>query len=486
MKTKVILASLGVLVIAVSVLVPAGANAFSVPSAHVAPNWGNGGGNTVGPNYTVTFQEVGLPAGTNWSVVVCITWWCADDYGAYFNTSSTSSITFAVPNGTYNYHVFPVNGNWSRPSRGSFTVNGTSPAPIQVNFGPPTYYTVTFTETGLAAGTQWAVFVYPTGSGWGCGSWFWTNGCCGAPAAAAPITSEHHGGGWGNDFNSSNTSTITFRLTNGTYNYTVLSVPGYSMLGASNGSLNISGKSPPTISVTFSALPTYTVTFVESGLPAGTNWTVYVSGAGQFGFATARVQGQGFWHHVHYEGTSSSTTITLSLTNGSYRYHVGWVPGYYSNDSWGRFNVSGASPPTISITFAAIPQFNISFNEMGLPGGTDWGLTISGVGGHFGGAPAEHIVIAHAARGVVSFSLPAGQYHVKVLKLSGWKAATNLPGSHFIVGGSSHTYTVSFSSSHQGSGHATSPRSDVMAGSASLAGAFSTFVSQVAGLAKLL
>jgi len=454
-RTTTLLAGMGVaVVLLLSALAIAGASANAAPSAHAAPAWGWGNNTTAGPNYTVTFQEVGLSTGTNWSVVVCITWWCADDSGAYFNTSNTSSMTFAVPNGTYNYHVFPVNGNWSVPSRGSFTVNGTAPAPITVNFGPPQFYTVTFSETGLPAGTVWSIFVVPSGSFGGCGNWNWGCGCGGNPSFAPAATPQHHhGGGWGNFFNSSNTSTITFRLTNGTYNYTILDVPGYSLLGVSNGSLNISGSSPATIDLTFSALPTYSVSFVETGLPNGTNWSVFVFGSGQFGSPTARGFGHGFWHHVHFEGSSSNTTITLALTNGSYRYHLGWVPGYYSNESFGRFNVSGGSPAPIAITFSPIPEYNVSFNESGLPGGTDWGITIVGVGGHYGASPAMHIVLAHAARGTVSFSLPAGHYHVKVLKLNGFKSAHNFLGSHFTVGGHALTFTVGFSPSHHGSTH---------------------------------
>jgi len=51
------------------------------------------------------------------------------------------------------------------------------------------------------------------------------------------------------------------------------------------------------------------VTFTESGLPSGTSWCVKVG-------STSRC--------------SSTATIAFSLGNGTYRYQVGAVTGYFS------------------------------------------------------------------------------------------------------------------------------------------------------------
>jgi hypothetical protein len=448
-------AIVGALLVVGSALVGFGAVAGASPSPAVGADWGQQN-NTTQPNYSVTFHEVGLPAKTNWSVVVCITWWCHDDWGASFNTSNTSSIGFSLPNGTYNYRVFPVNGNESNPDRGTFTVNGTSPAPITVSFVPPAQYTVTFTETGLPAGTNWSVFLYSTAPSGYCGYWGWWWGCGGhgddQPAAAAHGAWHHHGGR-GSGFETSNTSTITFQLTNGTYNYTAIPVSGYSIVGASNGSVNVSGAAPTPIAVTYSVLPTYTVTFVESGLPAGTNWTVDLLAFGGFGG----------WHHHHhgnlqfFTATSSGTTISFNLTNGTYHYRVGWVPGYYSNDSRGRFTVAGASPSTITINFTAIPEWNMSFSESGLPAGSDWGLIVSGVGGHHAGSPAMHVNVEHAGQRTVSFELPNGHYHFKLIPLHGWTGKPTEGKNRLVVAGSAKTTTIKFTPAGHGAKHGSSP-----------------------------
>ena len=63
--------------------------------------------------YTITFTESGLPSGTSWSVT----------FNNQTQTSSTDSITFTSPNGTYNYTIGSVSGYSSLPSSGTVTVN---------------------------------------------------------------------------------------------------------------------------------------------------------------------------------------------------------------------------------------------------------------------------------------------------------------------------------------------------------------------------
>jgi hypothetical protein len=417
--------------------------------------------NTSAPNYTVTFKEVGLPAGTNWSVVVCITWWCGDDDGASFNTSNSSTITFSLTNGSYHYRVLRVNGNESNPDRGEFTVNGSSPAAMVVNFRPPAEYDVTFTETGLPSGTDWSVRLYPTSFSGGCGDQGGGGGWWENDRPVAQVSDG--GGGFGHEhfFNTSNTSTITFEVTNGTYNYTVFNVTGFALLGAPSGSLNISGAAPATIGVVFSTLPVYAVTFFETGLPNGSNWSVFVVGSSDFGGPW----GDGGGHHHHHSererfgATSSTPDIVLNLTNGTYRYFVGWVDGYYSNDSRGSFVVAGEPTPTIAVNFTAIPEFNVSFSESGLPSGTDWGLTIAGVSGHHPGHRGVHISTEGAARGIVSFSLPSGRYHFRVLPLSGWAVTAGHGGHRLVVTDQSRTATISFAPSGHRASHAMAPAS---------------------------
>ena len=309
-------------------LVISGALAVTAAQTSLAPQ----DGQNSGPTYNVTFSETGLPSGTNWTVTVFHGW--SDGWGGWSHghrwlngwhrsfqseTSNNSTITFALTNGTYGYWVSQVPGFGANASWGWFQVNGTAPPTINVTFSPLVTYSVTFSETGLPAATNWSVTV--VGGGWELG---WCHG----------FQSE-----------TSNTSSITFELANGTYRYRVSPVPGYEA-NASWGWFQVNGTSPPTIDVTFTPLVTYAVTFNESGLPAGTNWTVAVFG-GQPGW------GQ-WWDSAFQSETSNTSMISFNLTNGTYAYWIEPVQGWNVTDDeqFGQFNVTGASPPEISVEFA--------------------------------------------------------------------------------------------------------------------------------------
>jgi hypothetical protein len=299
----------------------------------------NVSGATVGPiavtfaklvPYTVTFKETGLPAGTEWSVRLRGDDFGFDhgqgngferhDHGGSSVSSNNSTITFSLTNGSYSYRVHADGYFAENGSRGQFNVSGSGPS-IAVTFvsfsAPRPSYNVTFSESGLAAGTNWSVRIVG-----GFGGFFGFG--------------HHHVGETSN-------ATQTIALPNGSYRYEVENVAGYSIAdNGSQGTFNVSGGSPPTIHVVFDRLVPYTVTFTETGLPSGTNWSVV---AFEIGAPWGGGSGPVF-------GASNGTTITLSLTNGSYVYRVLHVDGFTAgNTSYGTFNVSGASPPTIGVTF---------------------------------------------------------------------------------------------------------------------------------------
>jgi hypothetical protein len=70
--------------------------------------------------YTVTFTETGLPSGGSWSVTL----------NGVTKSSTSSSISFTEPNGTYAYTIGAISGCSRSPPSGSVTVNG---APVAVN-----------------------------------------------------------------------------------------------------------------------------------------------------------------------------------------------------------------------------------------------------------------------------------------------------------------------------------------------------------------
>ncbi|MGC8681640.1 MAG: hypothetical protein ACP5TW_06370, partial [Thermoplasmata archaeon] len=96
---------------------------------------------------TITFIESGLPSGTKWYVNL--------SNGQSFSSTS-GTITFSEPNGTYSYTIATVNKNYApAQSIGTFTVNGANVS-MEITFNLVTYK-ITFTENGLPSGTTWSV-----------------------------------------------------------------------------------------------------------------------------------------------------------------------------------------------------------------------------------------------------------------------------------------------------------------------------------------
>ncbi|MEM3193080.1 MAG: hypothetical protein QW292_13550, partial [Candidatus Parvarchaeota archaeon] len=85
--------------------------------------------------YTITFIESGLPLDTFWSVTL----------NGTLETSTTSTISFTEPNGSYYYTVGIYQGYSSSPYSSSVTVSG-SPVSVSVTF-TQVKYSVTFSET---------------------------------------------------------------------------------------------------------------------------------------------------------------------------------------------------------------------------------------------------------------------------------------------------------------------------------------------------
>lgn len=177
-------------------------------------------------------------------------------------------------------------------------------------------FTVTFSETGLTLGGMWTVTL---------------NG----------------------QSMSSGSSNIQFSMANGTYAYTV-NATGYSALPAS-GNIRVSG-SAVAQSVALTHLPTYSVTFTETGLASGTVWTATFAGVPK---------------------TSTTSTIIFTAVNGSYSFSVSAI-GYSASPASGPVTVSGQAQ-TVSILFTrATSTYAVTFTETGLSTGTSWSVTLSG------------------------------------------------------------------------------------------------------------
>ena len=163
----------------------------------------------------------------------------------------------------------------------------------------PKAYTMSFTQSGLPSGTSWSVV-----------------------AAGQTYTTT--------------SSTVSLSMVPGTYNYTVLLVPGYKVTTAISGQVTLSTKSVNT-PIGFAATTTkaYPVTIVQSGVIWGTPSSVLISSAGG----------------VPVSGGST----TFMLPTGTYDYTVVPPAAYTSvTPLTGSFTVGSTSSPTLSLVFKGV------------------------------------------------------------------------------------------------------------------------------------
>ncbi len=303
--------------------------------------------------YNVTFTESNLPPGSTWSV----------NLGNGSSFSSTNSvIKFDAFNGTYFYTISSNTQYSAFPSSGNFTVQGGSVS-ISILFKLVSY-TLSFTETGLAVSTMWSVTV---------------NG-----------VSE-----------SSYTNTIDFNETNGVYNFVVNVVPGYSA-SPSSGTVSINGRNV-TENVVFTARE-YSVTFVESGLPSGTQWSVYMNGSAL---------------------TSTSDNITFLEPRGTYLYTVFQADGITPSPHNGSAVVNSGNV-TIYVSFQS---YLVILREHGLPPGTTFSVNLGGS-------------ILTSSNGTIYVRLGNGTYRFTVINVTGYSDSPR--AGTFVVSGKGVLIPITF------------------------------------------
>jgi hypothetical protein len=318
--------------------------------------------------FPVTFSETGLSGGRVWYVNVSGPMW--------MNSSSTSTTaTFSLANGTYSYSVASANKQFApSPAGGQFVVVGKA-LPESVSFSL-VVYSVTFTETGLPSGSKWYLNVSKEG----------------------PVASI--------------VTTASIWLANGTYSFSIASANKKFTPSPASGLFKVTGNASPQ-SVVF-ARELYSVTFTETGLPMGSEWYVNVSGP------------------VWVNSTSVSTTDQLSLENGSYSFSVAsGDPQYAPSPNAGNVDVSGTAVPE-SVTFNRI-VYLVTFNETGLPAGSEWYLNVSG-------QPSVESTLAAA-----SISLVNGTYSYSVAS-SDHELTPSTPTGEITVHGSDLSELVNFTS----------------------------------------
>jgi hypothetical protein len=186
-------------------------------------------------------------------------------------------------------------------------------------------FVVAFSETGLPTRLSWAVDL---------------------------------GGSWGN----ASAPLIPFAEPNGSYTFRIPNEGGYAATPAS-GTVTVAGQNL-SVAVTF-GLATYALTFTESGLPSGTNWSVTLTNP--------------YWGANRTTNASTTSSIGFLETYGNYGYSVATsLAGYSANPATGSVYLNGTNQ-NITVTFGPTPKtYALTFTESGLPSGTLWSVIVSG------------------------------------------------------------------------------------------------------------
>jgi DNA-binding beta-propeller fold protein YncE len=247
-----------------------------------------------GWTYPITFAAAGLPSGTTWSATL----------NNFLESSHNPGITYIEPNGTYrfsigrvrSYSIGPVSGTVTVDGR--YVIEGISFAPT-----PPPMFNLTFTETGLpplfeGGQLDWSVTLNET-------------------------TSEVY-------LQASNDK-ILISVPNGTYAYAVGPV-GSNTAVPMSGLVTVSGLDEA-VSILFVLNETFAVTFTETGLPSGTNWSIQ--------------------DNSNFVGTTS-TNITVFESNGTYSFGF-YSAGYNASPDYATFTVQG-DPVSVLVTFTSGPS----------------------------------------------------------------------------------------------------------------------------------
>ena len=254
--------------------------------------------------YNVTFKESNLPAGTTWSVTL----------NGNTESSSTSAISFSVANGTYNYSIGSVVG-YHTVSTDNLTVDGASllmPVTFLQN-----EYTLTVEETGLPAGDSWMLTFNGT---------------------------QHV----------SVSDTISIQTVSGTYTVSAAGPSGYSV--SASPSVTVSNANT-TFSLTFSAIPEYTLLVTETGLSSGSSWTFILNG------------------HTY---TTNLSALYVQVTAGTYTINATGPSGYTVTLKATSVTVTGNTTLTVSFSSQHASSSGSIYEGLGI--GVVVGGLVAGIG----------------------------------------------------------------------------------------------------------
>ncbi len=268
------------------------------------------------PEYPVTFIAVGTGNGGDWSVTFNGVTTVVNPQVDRVNTGGT--------NGTYRYSISGVPGFRAQPSAGLATVSGAW-LNVTITFDR-VLYNVTFNETGLKANNQWGIGLNP-------------------PMPPTTVV----GGGTQN----STGSLITFLVSNGTFSFIVDGSGSY-LATPYSGSIIVNG-APVNVSIKFVRVSPgdQWVTFLEEGLPSGTNWSLILNGT---------------------EYQTPQTSLSFQEPNGTYPVSIRSVAGLGPRPA----NLTVSVPANFGpFTIDFLPVYSVMFTESDLPNGTNWSVSVT-------------------------------------------------------------------------------------------------------------
>lgn len=385
--------------------------------------------NFSGIYYKVNFTESGLPQGALWYV----------DLGPaqYYNTT-LSSLTVNLTNGTYLFTTGGMNGTY-RGNSSIITISGSS-AVENINF-TPVQFNVSFSETGLPSGTVWYVNITNGPSLSSQNSIISTTLINGTYSYSVESSNKSvialggtitvvgtnvtslvkfssdvysvkfnqtglpQGTIWYLNISNSqklqsSSNLISFMEINGSFTYSVSTANKIYSANVSAGAFTVNG-SAVSINISFKIVD-YTITFIQSGLPLGTNWSVNLTGGVSL--------------------PSSGSSVSTDLTNGSYDFSV-WTAEntYYS--SGGTFSVHGKDL-YVQVTFIPV-KYSITFLQTGAEYGSGWYLNITGYPGS-GEINANGSFSAYLINGTYSYIASSTNKSLKVFSGSFKVSGSNI------------------------------------------------------------
>jgi len=297
---------------------------------------------------TLFFNETGLVSNTTWGVLIG---------GVGTVSSNVPSLNFSLPvSSTYNATPFVVPGYTVTPTLQKVVLTDV-PATVAVTYTDTILqvYPVTFSATGLPSGQSWTVNL------------------SGPKLAPFALTS--------------NTSTITFYETNGTYAASYKPPTGLVAPGPTSSVL-VAGPTTVLVPLTASA-NAFALKFTQTGLGGGLTWSVNIG---------------------NFTVTSTGASLAFELSNGNYNWSVPAISGWVVTPPNGTAKVSGSSTAAVALVFKQY-TYTVTFAESGLPSGTSWYVTV----------PTEQINTTSTSV-TLAIQLPNGTFQYTVSQPAGYEA----------------------------------------------------------------